>query len=312
MSVTVAINRVWPKPLRPGDRVAIVAPSGPAAVAELEAGIAVLESWGLRPEPAFPPGGVHPRLRYLAASDAARAKQLQQAWCDPDIAAVICARGGYGALRMLDLVDWDAMATAPPKLFAGSSDITALHAVLGPRCGVVTMFAPLTASDAMQDPDTQEHLRRALFDPPDVLHGADSARAIVPGRATGRLVGGTLSLVVSTLGVPGVEMPPDGAIALLEDITEQPYRIDHFLTHLLRAGWFDRVSGIMLGSWHKCGDPAEVRDVLVDRLAPLGVPMVEEFGFGHCPDARTMPLGAVAELDAAARTLTMRPGAAAG
>lgn len=304
--------RIWPQPLRPGDRVAVVAPAGPAPVAELEAGMAVLQGWGLRPEPAFPPGGVHPRLRYLAADDAVRAKQLQRAWCDPDIAAVICARGGYGALRMLDLVDWDAMAAAPPKIFAGASDITALHAVLGPRCGVVTMFAPLTASGAMQDPDTQEHLHRALFDPLAVLPGAPRAETVVGGRATGQLVGGTLSLVVSTLGVPGVPMPPDGAIALLEDITEQPYRIDHFLTHLLRAGWFDRISGIALGSWHKCGDPEEVHDVLVDRLAPLGVPLVAEFGFGHCPDARTMPMGAVGELDADARTLTFAPGSTAG
>ncbi|MFC4945428.1 S66 peptidase family protein [Pseudonocardia sp. GCM10023141] len=299
-------NRVWPAPLRAGDRVALVAPAGPAPVVELEAGTAVLEGWGLRVEPAFPPGEVHPRLRYLAADDAARAKQLQQAWCDPDIAAVICARGGYGALRMLDLVDWDAMAAAPSKIFAGSSDITALHAVLGRSCDVVTLFAPLTATGAMLDPDTQEHLRRALFDPPDVLHGAAQAETIIGGRATGRLVGGTLSLVVSTLGVPDVELPPDGAIVLLEDITERPYRIDQFLTHLLRAGWFDRVSGIVLGSWHKCGEPAEVHDVIVDRLGPLGVPLVEEFGFGHCPDARTMPLGAVAELDATARTLTIR------
>lgn len=297
-------KRVWPKPLRQGDRVAVVAPAGPAPVAELEAGLATLEGWGLVPELFSPAGAVHPRLRYLAADDATRAAQLQRAWCDPGVTGVICARGGYGALRMLDLLDWDAMAAAEPKLFAGSSDITSVHAVLGPRCGVVTQFAPLLATNAFLDPVAQEHMRRALFDPPDVLTAAPGATALVGGTARGALVGGTLSLVVSTLGVPSVPPPPEGAIVLLEDITERPYRIDHFLTHLLQAGWFDTVGAIVLGSWLKCGEPAEVHDVITDRLVPLGVPLVADFGFGHGPGAHTMPLGATATLDADAGTLT--------
>ncbi|MHA6618805.1 S66 peptidase family protein [Pseudonocardia sp. DLS-67] len=290
--------------MRPGDRVALVAPAGPVPPDLLQRGRAVLESWGLRVEVAFTAGDRDTRLPYLAGDDATRARQLQRAWCDPDVDAVLCARGGYGALRVLDLLDWDAMAAAGPKLFVGSSDITALHAVLGPRCGLVTLFGPMVGTLAVtDDADAREGLRRALFDPPAVLHGGPDARALHGGRATGVTVGGTLSLLTSTLGVPGVPPPPDGAIALLEDVTEAPYRIDHFLTHLLRAGWFDRVAGIALGSWKECGPPEEVRDVVLDRLGGLGVPLVEELGFGHCRGQLTVPLGARVELDADAATL---------
>jgi muramoyltetrapeptide carboxypeptidase len=176
--------------------------------------------------------------------------------------------------------------------------------VLGPRCEVVTVFGAMVATDAVHDAQAVEHLRRALFEPPAPLH-APAARTLVGGRATGPTVGGTLSLLVSTLGVDAVPPPPDGAIVLLEDVTEAPYRIDHFLTHLLRAGWFDKAAGIVLGSWQDCGPPEDVLDVLVDRLVPLGVPMVADFGFGHCPGQLAVPLGAEVELDADAATLTV-------
>ena len=297
------MTRAWPRPLRPGDRVAVVLPAGPPSPHLLTAGLDLLRSWGLRVDPVE--AGRHPRLPYLAAEDAERAAQLRAAWCDPEVAAVLCGRGGYGALRVLDLLDWDELATAPPRLFAGASDITALHAVLGPRCGVVTLFGAMVATDAVHDPQAMEHLRRALFDPPAVLRGGPEASTLVGGRATGTTAGGTLSLVVSTLGVAAVPPPPDGAIVLLEDVTEAPYRIDHFLTHLLRAGWFDGVAGIVLGSWQDCGPQQAVLDVLVDRLVPLGVPMVAEFGFGHCRGQLTVPLGVEVELDADAATLTV-------
>lgn len=304
-----ASRAVRPGPLQAGDRVAVVAPAGPVPPDLLVRGVAVLESWGLQVQTCFTAGERDARLPYLAADDAARAEQLQRAWCDPSVAAVLCARGGYGTLRILDLLDWEAMAAAGPTLFVGSSDVTALHAVLGPRCGLVSLFGPMVATRAVaDDPVAREGLRKALFDPPAVLHGGPDARALVGGRATGVTVGGTLSLLVSTLGVPGVALPPDGAIALLEDVTEAPYRIDHFLTHLLRAGWFDRVAGIALGSWKECGPREQVRDVVLDRLGGLGVPLVEELGFGHCRGQLTVPLGAEVDLNADAATLsTLEP-----
>lgn len=300
--------------LRAGDRVAVVAPGGPVAPAELAAGIALLESWGLAVVRGRHLGDRHARLPYLAGEDRDRAADLQAAWCDPDLAAVFCARGGYGCLRTLRHLDLAAMAaatTARPKVFAGSSDVTALHAVLGPGMDLVTLYAPMVATAAFAEPTTHEHLRRTLFEPEAtmVLSGPATEPLVEPlggGRATGVIAGGNLSLLVSGLGVPGVPPPPDGAIAVIEDVCEAAYRVDHFLTHLLRAGWFDRIAGVALGSWHGCGPLAEIRAVAEDRLGPLGVPVLWELGFGHGARQLTVPLGAVAELDAGAGTLTLR------
>jgi muramoyltetrapeptide carboxypeptidase len=288
----------------------VVAPSGPVTDAcQLAAGIARLTAWGLQVVPGPHLTDRHPRLPYLAGDDRDRAADLQRAWCDPDIAAVLCARGGYGCLRTLQHLDLDAMAAASaarPVVFAGSSDVTALHAVLGPRLGLVTLFAPMVATAAFGVPANYEHLRRTLFEPETVtVLAGPAAEPLVAGRASGVTAGGNLSLLVSGLGVPGVPLPPDGAIALVEDVDEAPYRVDHFLTHLLRAGWFDRVAGVALGSWHSCGPLPEVRDVVADRLAPLGVPVVWELGFGHGVHQLTVPLGVPADLDATAGTLTL-------
>jgi muramoyltetrapeptide carboxypeptidase len=137
-----------------------------------------------------------------------------------------------------------------------------------------------------------------------VLSGPQAA-TMVHGSATGIVVGGNASLVVSALGERGVKPPPDGSILLLEDVTEDPYRLDRIFTQLLRAGWFTGVAGIALGSWVKCGDPVEVEAVLTDLIGSLGIPTVWELGFGHCPGQLTVPLGAEATLDADNGTLAM-------
>lgn len=287
--------------------MAVVAPAGPPPPERLAAGIDVLRSWGLDVVPGAHVLDRHPTLDYLAGTDADRAADLQAAWCDPAIDAVICARGGYGCLRTVRQLDWTAMSAAPPKLFAGSSDVTALHSTLGQRCGVVTLFSPMPATDVFggDDHTAVEHFRRSLFEPDRqlVLAGPD-AGTLVGGRASGLTAGGNLSLLVSAIGV--LPPPPAGCVLLLEDVFEAPYRLDHFLTHLLDAGWLNRAAGIALGSWHDCGDdPAAVRAVLADRLGWLGVPVGWELGFGHTPGQLTVPLGVPAQLDADAGTLTL-------
>lgn len=306
----VPTARARPPRLRPGDRVAVVAPAGPPSPRLLDDGLRILSGWGLDVSRGKHLLDRHPCLDYLAGADADRAADLQAAWCDPAVAAVFCARGGYGSLRTIEHLDWTAMAVASrasPKILVGSSDITVLHAMLGARCEVVTMFAPMPATAAfVDDPVSAERLRRALFAPEgeQVLRGP-AAETLTGGRCSGVTAGGNLSLIVSQLGVPGFPPPPPGAIALIEDVFEAPYRIDHFVTHLLHAGWFDQISGIILGSWHQCGDIAEIRRVATDRLGGLGVPMIWEHGFGHGPGQLTVPLGIVAELDADAATLTL-------
>ncbi|MFD5751997.1 LD-carboxypeptidase [Streptomyces sp. NPDC127033] len=296
-----------PARLRQGDRVAVVSPSGPVPADRLDAGLAVLRGWDLDPVVAPHALDVHPRLGYLAGTDADRARDLQEAWCDPSVSAVLCARGGYGAQRMADLLDWDAIRAAGPKVFVGYSDITALHEAFAVRAGLVTLHGPMTAAlTFLKDPRTQESLRATLFEPESVRTlGLETARALVPGRARGITLGGCVSLLAADLGTPYARPSAAGGLLMIEDVGEEPYRIDRILTQLLRSGWLDGVAGVGLGSWAECGPSEEVRAVLADRLGGLGVPVVEELGFGHGETALTVPLGVPGVLDAESATLTL-------
>ncbi len=297
-----------PPRLAPGARVAVVAPSGPVPEERLQAGLDVLRGWDLDPVVAPHVLGRHREFDYLAGTDAQRAADLQNAWCDPAVAAVLCARGGYGAQRMADLLDWEAMRAAGPKVFAGFSDITVLHQAFATRLGLATLYGPAAAGvDFIKNARTQEHLRATLFEPESVRTVTalpPGGTALVPGRARGVTLGGCLSLLASDLGTPHALAGARGGLLLIEDVGESPYRVDRYLTQLLRTGWLDGVAGIVLGSWAACGPYEELRAVLADRLGGLGVPVVEEFGFGHCEGALTIPLGVPAELDASTGTLT--------
>ncbi|MFF8289894.1 LD-carboxypeptidase [Streptomyces sp. NPDC016309] len=296
-----------PRRLRPGDRVAVVAPSGPVPEDRLKAGLDVLRGWGLDPVAMPHVLDVHPELPYLAGRDEDRARDFTEAWCDPSVAAVVCARGGYGVQRMADLLDWTAIRDAGPKVFVGYSDVTALHEAFAVRVGLATLHGPMAgAVTFLQDAATQESLRATLLEPETVLTlGLPDARTMVPGRARGVTFGGCLALLAAELATPYARPSARGGLLLLEDVGEEPYRLDRILTHLLRAGHLDGVAGIALGSWEECGPYAEVRATLLDRLAPLGIPVVEQLGFGHGPTNLTVPLGLPATLDADARTLTL-------
>ncbi|MEV7060561.1 LD-carboxypeptidase [Streptomyces microflavus] len=291
-----------PSRLRPGSRVAVVAPSGPVPADRLEAGLGVLRAWGLEPVVAPHVLDVHPELDYLAGTDADRAADLQAAWCDPAVDAVICARGGYGAHRMVDLVDWAAVRAAGPKAFVGYSDITVLHEAFALRAGFATLHGPMVATEAfLKDAPTREHLRATLFEPETVLTlGLDTAAALVPGRARGVLYGGCVSLLAADAGTPHARNGARGGLLVIEDTGEEPYRLDGILTRLLRSGALEGVSGVVCGSWQECGPYEKIRAVLADRFGPLGIPVIEELGFGHGPTALTVPLGVEAVLDAPA------------
>jgi muramoyltetrapeptide carboxypeptidase len=295
-----------PSRLAPGARVAVVAPSGPVPEERLQAGLDVLRGWDLDPVVGPHVLDRHAEFGYLAGSDADRAADLQSAWCDPSVDAVLCARGGYGAQRVVDLLDWEAMRAAGPKVFAGFSDITALHEAFATRLGLVTLHGPMAAGvDFLKNARAQEHLKATLFAPETVRVIASGATALVPGRARGVTLGGCLSLLAADLGTPHARSRAAGGLLCLEDVGEEPYRLDRCLTQLLRAGWLDGVRGVLLGSWEQCGPYERVRALLADRLGGLGVPVAEEFGFGHCDGALTLPFGVAAELDAEAGTLTL-------
>ncbi|MCZ4604699.1 LD-carboxypeptidase [Streptomyces sp. Lzd4kr] len=297
---------VRPARLAAGARVAVVAPSGPVPEERLQAGLDVLRGWDLDPVVAPHVLDRHGEFGYLAGTDADRAADLQGAWCDPSVDAVLCARGGYGAQRMVDLLDWDAMAAAGPKVFVGFSDITVLHEAFASRLGLATLYGPMAAGiDFIKNARAQEHLRATLLDPESVRTIASAGSALVPGRARGVTLGGCLCLLAAEVGTPHARTSSRGGLLCLEDVGEETYRLDRYLTQLLRAGLFDGVRGVLLGSWQACEPQERVRALLLDRLGGLGVPVVEEFGFGHCEGALTIPFGVSAELDADAGTLTL-------
>ncbi|MFE2069935.1 LD-carboxypeptidase [Streptomyces sp. NPDC059467] len=301
------MNRLTrPARLTAGARIAVVAPSGPVVEERLQAGLDILRGWDLDPVVAPHALAEDGDLRYLAGSDADRAADLQRAWCDPAVSAVLCARGGYGAQRVVDLLDWEAMRAAGPKAFVGFSDATVLHEAFATRLGLATLYGPVAAgADFVKSTEAQEHLRATLFAPETVRTITGRGTALVPGRARGVTVGGCLTLLATGLGTPHTHPGARGGLLLLEDVGEAPYSLDRSITQLLRSGWLDGVAGILLGSWDRCGPCERVRAVLADRLGGLGVPVVEEFGFGHCEGALTMPLGVTAELDADTGTLTL-------
>ena len=297
---------VRPPRLAPGARVAVVAPSGPIAEERLQAGLDILRGWDLDAVVAPHVLHRHGELGYLAGSDADRAADLQAAWCDPAVDAVLCARGGYGAQRMVDLLDWDAMRAAGPKVLVGFSDVTTLHQAFATRLGLVTLYGPAAAgADFVKNALAQEHLRATLFAPDTVRTLTSRGPALVPGRARGVTLGGCLSLLATDLGTRHARTGARDGLLLIEDVGEQPYRVDRLLTQLLRTGWLDGVRGIVLGSWEGCGPYDVLRTVLAERLGGLGVPVVEEFGFGHCEGALPVPCGVAAELDAGEGTLTL-------
>jgi muramoyltetrapeptide carboxypeptidase len=288
-----ADGTIFPSPLRPGDTVAVVAPCGPVDPEGAARGVRVLEGLGLKVVT-----GAHilDRDRYLAGSDAVRAADLSDAWCDPEVSAVFCARGGYGATRILDLLDWDALRAAGPKTLVGSSDVTALHRAFAVELGLASLFGPMPANaliggPAGPEPRTFEHFTAALAGDPPPITGD---RVIAAGEVTAPVTGGNLSLLAALCGTP-YELGARGRIVLLEDIGEAPYRIDRMLTQLLQSGALDGAAGFVLGSWVDCGDPYPV---LEELLAPLGVPVIAGLPVGHGTPQFSVPLGALGVIDA--------------
>lgn len=189
-------------------------------------------------------------------------------------------------------------------MLVGYSDSTVLHQAVAVHLGLVSLHGPMSGTMSfLKSEQAREHLRRTLFEPEtaQTITGPQ-AHTLVGGTARGITTGGCVSLLTTSVGVGATSPSGAGGIVLLEDVGERAYRIDSFLTHLLRSGWFDGVLGVVLGSWQDC-DPAE--PVIMDLLGPLGIPILGELGFGHGPDPVTVPLGVSAELDADAGTLTL-------
>ena len=296
---------VLPPRLRTGDTVAVTAPSGTVPADRLAAGVRVLESWGLDVRVLDSARGSHPEVSYLAATDAARAADLTAAWSAPDVRAVFCARGGYGAQRMVDLLDWRTFAAVGPKLLIGFSDVTCLHQAFASRLGLATVHGPVVTSLGSGDEESRAHLRALVMDAaPAASLTPTPGTALAAGRAAGVLSGGNVAMLATALGTRDAGSAR-GTIVVLEDVGEEPYRLDRLLTQLLRSGWFDGVRGIALGDFTDCGNPDEVTALLLERLTPLGVPVLGGVQVGHERRNLAFPYGVPAVLDAGAGTLNL-------
>jgi len=283
--------------LRPGDAVAVVAPAGPFDRESFETGLRVLAGRYR----VVVHDGLFARSRYLAGDDGRRLDELTAALADESVKAVVAARGGYGALRLLAGLG-PKLAGLVPKPLVGFSDITALHLALQ-GAGWVSIHGPVVTQLATQPPDVAARLFHLLEspDPAPPLRGTP----MVAGLAEGPLVGGNLSLLTRLLGTP--YLPPlDGAVLLLEDVGERPYRLDRMWTHLALAGVFDRVGGLALGEFTDCEEPSgdyRVGDVLAGLVAEVGLPALGGLPIGHGAVNQPVPLGARVRLDAGAGAL---------
>jgi muramoyltetrapeptide carboxypeptidase len=290
-----------PPPLAPGARVALVSPAGPLrGRADLERAEANARSLGW--DPVVGPHALD-RAGYFAGDDADRLADLNAALRDPGVDGIWCVRGGYGAMRILPGIDWDALR-ARPRLLVGYSDITALH--LGAlAAGVGTLHGPTARAELT--PFTRDSLVRAASLRTDPAGAAPAARMLRGGRAAGPLVGGNLALVSALVGTPWAARL-DGAILVLEDVNEAVYRIDRMLTQLRLSGDLAGVAGIAFGQCTACPEASDdgartLDEVLREHADALGVPCVAGIPLGHVDDQWTLPLGSWAELDADERTL---------
>ncbi len=227
------------------------------------------------------------------------------AWCDDRVRAVLCARGGYGALRLLDCLDPAVFAAAQPKPLIGYSDVTVLHRWLARHADVATLYGPMAAGQALATDahrsDWADHLIRTLMRPETTMRlCSPRARVLMPGRAAGPVIGGNLNLLAALLGSPEAGSAK-GCIVVLEDVNKEPHRLDRLLTQLLRAGWFEGATGLVVGEWVNCGPDPDA--ILLERLSSLGIPILSGFDVGHGPRQLTVPLGPSAVLDTSDRSL---------
>jgi muramoyltetrapeptide carboxypeptidase len=290
-----------PPPLRPGDTVRVIAPSSPFDADAYARGLAVLTGpLGLRVRAR---ADVAARRDYLAGDDARRIEEWREAVGDPDARAIFCARGGYGAMRILPEVD-PAPLLAAPKLLVGFSDVTPLHVALN-RAGLATVHGPVVTQLGRAPEAAVRHLAALLardappagpWDAPAPGAGLAGTAAIRPGRVSAPLVGGTLAMLAHLCGTPW-QPRLEGSILFLEDVGEKPYRLDRFLTQLRLAGALDGVAGVALGRFSDCSAAGlDGIDVVRGFARELGVPALEGIPAGHDDDHFALPLGARATL----------------
>ncbi len=302
-----------PPALKPGMKIGIPAPASGVSKEDFEKKVknftATLESIGLVPVLAK---SILAGNSYLAASDEVRAAEFMEFVKRPDIGGIVCVRGGYGVMRILPMLDFDAIQQNP-KVISGFSDITALLNVMYDRCNLVSFHGPMAAAE-LDDFTRQwflpmvypESMKQSSF---ETLTYTDPVKliTIAPGKARGRIVGGNLTIVTGLMGTP-YDFSTAGAVLFLEDVGEKAYKIDRMLTQMWLAGKLQECAAVVLGQFSEADDSGyttTVADVLRSRLAPLKIPVIGNFPLGHVKEKFTMPIGVLAEVDSDAKKFSI-------
>jgi muramoyltetrapeptide carboxypeptidase len=318
LSVSSVMRTLKPKLLRRGDVIGVVAPAGPISdPARIDAGVRYLERMGYR---VLAGKHVHLVNGYLAGTDRDRVDDIHAMFRNKHVRAIFCLRGGYGSPRLLTRIDYQ-LVRKNPKIVVGYSDITALQLALWKKCGLVTFHGPMVVSDmaGVIDPLTEESFWALVTEPArhELLRaeGGRTHHTLRAGRARGIVLGGNLSLIAAMMGTP-FEPSFRGSLLALEEIGEEPYRIDRMLNQLSQAGVFTSTRGILCGQFTDCEPKdtsrpsASVLEILEQHAASLRKPFLANLPFGHISAKITLPFGVKALVDAASGSIRLLENAA--
>jgi muramoyltetrapeptide carboxypeptidase len=283
-----------PRALRPGDRIAIVAPASQMARAEFDAGVAELRALGF--DPVFE-DSVFDRRSYMAGPAVTRTAAFQRAWSDPSIAALVAARGGYGSIHLLPLLDPSTFAAAP-KAFIGYSDNTSLLTRLTLTGRIISFHGPMLEGRLARGVDgyDRDTFMKCLCRPQpldEITH--PQLEVLHSGEAAGMLIGGTLTQLCASLGTPYAFNPPGGCVLFLDEVAERPYRLDRMLTQLYLSGILSRASALVFGELPRCDEPGgtpSARDVVEELTRGFRGPIIYGLPSGHTSGPTlTLPFG---------------------
>ncbi|MCM3764264.1 LD-carboxypeptidase [Neobacillus niacini] len=305
------MNLMKPYRLQQGDTVGVIAPASPPNQENLERGIQFLKGLGLKMKIGKSVGNIH---GYLAGSDQERLDDLHAMFIDPEVKGIICACGGYGTGRIAANIDYDLIRNNS-KIFWGYSDITFLHTAIRQETGLVSFHGPMLGSDIGKEdahPLSKEGFQQ-LFAPKALTYSElySPLEVLVEGKAAGPLVGGNLSLLVSTLGTK-FEIDTKGKLLFIEDINEEPRAVDRMLNQLYMAGKLTDASGMVVGDFCDClpkRDLSLTLDEVIDHYVKLtGKPAMKGFQIGHCNPHISVPFGVSATLDTKEKKLVVESG----
>ncbi|SHK11942.1 S66 peptidase family protein [Paramaledivibacter caminithermalis] len=307
---------IKPRPLKYGDTIGVIAPSGHYYNEEkIDMGKKTLEDMGFKVKIGR---SCYEAYGYLSGKDEIRAYDLNSMFEDKEIDGIICLRGGYGTSRILDKLDYEVIKKNP-KVYVGFSDITATHIALNQICDLVTFHGPMVTSHMIDDLDnfTKNSLLNLVMGKEEsrCLNNPESEEigCLYGGKAEGRLTGGNLTLICNTLGTP-YEIDTKGKILFIEEIREEPYRIDRMLTQLCLAGKLQDANGIILGDWKECIAERPERSLTLmqvfdDIIKPLKKPTIYNLKSGHCSPMMTLPMGVMVSIDTFKGEIILKEGA---